>query len=70
MSKYNASKRQRIELYKQDIEKLIHIKEIYGLKSLNATASFCIEIINDFWINNLDPISIKNEKLQKDKLTR
>ncbi|MDR2821342.1 MAG: hypothetical protein LBV53_00095 [Mycoplasmataceae bacterium] len=67
MIKLNPSKKQRVELYKQDITKLVKIKEYYGLKSLNSAAGFCIEIVNDFLINSLDPIKEKMEIIESKK---
>lgn len=51
--------RQKVEIYKCDIEKLKLLKHKYGFKSLNETTSWCIDIVNDFIINNIDPIDAR-----------
>ncbi|MDR2567767.1 MAG: hypothetical protein LBC44_00480 [Mycoplasmataceae bacterium] len=42
MGRLNKEKRQRVEVYKSDVENLKILQSKLGLKSMNATASYCI----------------------------
>lgn len=52
MSKFNPEKRQRIELYKSEIEKVNFIKHKYAQRSLNAATAMCINLIYDIATSN------------------
>ena len=60
MSKFNTQKRQKIELYMSEIDKVKFIKDKYARRSLNAAAAMCVNLVYD--IATRDKISISDIK--------
>ena len=60
MSKFNTQKRQKIELYMSEIDKVKFIKDKYARRSLNAATAMCVNLVYD--IATSDKISISDIK--------
>ena len=65
MSKFNTQKRQKIELYMSEIDKVKFIKDKYARRSLNAATAMCVNLVYDIATSDKISISYIKEHLVK-----